>query len=63
MKKPVKILLGCVSVAALALCVLCVLFIVQYVRGQSLSDRLGGGLTSAMQIGRASCRERVCQYV
>ena len=48
MKKPVKILLGCVSAVAVALCVLCVLFIVQYVRGQSLNDRLGGGLTSAM---------------
>ena len=48
MKKPVKILLGCVSVIALALCALCILFIVQYVRGQSLNDRLGGGLTSAM---------------
>ena len=48
MKKPVIILLGCVSVIALALCALCILFIVQYVRGQSLNDRLGGGLTSAM---------------
>ena len=48
MKKPVKILLGCVSAVAVVLCVLCVLFIVQYVRGQSLNDRLGGGLTSAM---------------
>ena len=48
MKKPVKILLGCVSAVAVVLCVLCVLFIVQYVRGQSLNDRLGCGLTSAM---------------
>ena len=48
MKKPVKILLGCVSAAALVLCVLCVLFIVQYVRGQSLNDRLSGRLTSAL---------------
>lgn len=48
MKKPIKVLLGIVSAAALVLCALCVLFIVQYVRGQSLNDRLGGGLTSAL---------------
>ena len=48
MKKPVKILLGCVSAVAVVLCALCILFIIQYVRGQSLNDRLGGGLTSAV---------------
>lgn len=48
MKRSVKILLGCVSAVALALCVLCILFIVQYVRGQSLNERLSGGLTSAL---------------
>ena len=34
MKKPVKILLGCVSAVAVVLCALCILFIIQYVRGQ-----------------------------
>ena len=48
MKKPVKVLLGCVSAVAVVLCALCILFIIQYVRGQSLNDRLGGGLTSAV---------------
>lgn len=48
MKKPLKLLLSCVSVVAVVLCGLCILFIVQYVRGQSLNDRLGGGLTSGL---------------
>ena len=48
MRKAVKVLLGCVSVAAVALCVLCILFLFQYFRGKALNDRLGGTLTSAV---------------
>src|SRR3546814_9475490 len=30
---------------------------------QALSDRRAASVRAALEIGRASCRERVCQYV
>lgn len=44
MKRPVRILLTVVAVIAVIVCIFCILFIVQYVRGKSLSDKLGGEL-------------------
>ena len=41
MKRPVRILLTVVAVIAVIVCVFCILFIGQYVRGKSVSDKLG----------------------
>ena len=46
-KKSVRILLVCIAAAAAVICVLCILFLIQYARGQSLMDRLGGDITPA----------------
>ncbi len=40
MKRPVKIALSVISVAAAAVCVFCILYLVQYFRGNTLNDRL-----------------------
>lgn len=37
MKRPVRILLTVVAVIAVIVCIFCILFIVQYVRGKSVS--------------------------
>ena len=50
MKRPVRILLTVVSVIAAAVCIFCILFIVQYVRGKSLSDKLGESFTSGVVV-------------
>jgi len=46
MKRPVRILLTVVAVIAVIVCIFCILFIVQYVRGKSVSDKLGSGVRS-----------------
>src|SRR3546814_10336271 len=44
--------------------VLILLLIILHERARLLDQRLlGGGDNHVVQIGRASCRERVCQYV
>lgn len=48
MKKPVRILLSVVAVIAALVCVFCILFLVQYMKGKSLNDRLGSGVSSGV---------------
>ena len=50
MKRPVRILLTVVAVIAVIVCIFCILFIVQYVRGKSLSDKLGESFTSGVVV-------------
>ena len=50
MKRPVRILLTVVAVIAVIVCVFCILFIVQYVRGKSVSDKLGSGVRSGQVV-------------
>ena len=50
MKRPVRILLTVVAVFAVIVCIFCILFIVQYVRGKSLSDKLGESFTSGVVV-------------
>ena len=50
MKRPVRILLTVVAVVAVIVCVFCILFIVQYVRGKSVSDKLGSGVRSGQVV-------------
>ena len=38
MKRPVRILLTAVAVIAVIVCVFCIVFIIQYGRGKSVSD-------------------------
>lgn len=46
MKKTVKIILGIVSAVMAAVCVCCILYIAQYLRGNSLNDRLASEIAS-----------------
>ena len=46
MKKSVKIILGIISAAMAVVCVMCILYIVQYVRGNSLNDKLANDIAS-----------------
>ena len=48
MKKPVRVILICISVIAALLCVLCILFIAQYLRGKALSDRLSASVSASV---------------
>ena len=41
MKRSTRIVLGVISVLAVAVCAVCIFFIVQFYRGKALSDRLG----------------------
>lgn len=50
MKRPVRILLTVVAVIAVIVCVFCILFIVQYVRGKSVSDKLGSDVRSGQVV-------------
>lgn len=50
MKRPVRILLTMVAVIAVIVCIFCILFIVQYVRGKSVSDKLGSGVRSGQVV-------------
>ena len=50
MKRPVRILLTVVAVIAVIVFVFCILFIVQYVRGRSVSDKLGSGVRSGQVV-------------
>ena len=50
MKRPVRILLTVVAVIAVIVCIFCILFIVQYVRGKSVSDKLGSGVRSGQVV-------------
>ena len=50
MKRPARILLTVVAVIAVIVCVFCILFIVQYVRGKSVSDKLGSGVRSGQVV-------------
>ncbi len=40
MKRPVRIILAVISVAATAVCVLCILYLVQYFHGNAINNRL-----------------------
>lgn len=48
MKRSTRIVLGVISVLAVAVCAVCIFFIVQFYRGKALSDRLGSGVSSAI---------------
>ena len=50
MKKSVKIILGIISAAMAVVCVMCILYIVQYVRGNSLNDKLANDIASDMTV-------------
>ena len=50
MKRPVRILLTVVAVIAVIVCIFCILFIVQYVRGKSVSDKLGSGVRTGQVV-------------
>ena len=48
MKRSTRIVLGVISVLAVAVCAVCIFFIVQFYRGKALSDRLGSGVSSGI---------------
>ena len=58
MKKSVKIILGIISAAMAVVCVLCILYIAPYVRGNSLNDKLVNDIASDMTVASRTQRMR-----